>query len=334
MPFRGPLAGADRAWLGRGLDSIVETSASLVGRLRPARLAHATETVSGVGYNRQDGASPIDERLLVAQFTADDSVIATILNYATHPVVLGPTNLQFSGDYAGYTARLVEQQVGGVALFVQGSAGDVNPAIFRDHDRDAGTFEVAEQMGRALATAAKRTITRAAARSDLGIVLAQSTVEVPLAPPPSGDELAAMRSEWERQRATSETSDEGRFALFQLAWGDELQRAMTHGTVPGALSVHLFAARIGDLLVVTFPLEIYSEIGLALRRSAAPRPLIVAGYTNGLLGYAPTDLAIDQGGYGPALSYRFFPRLLTPLARGSAQLLTRAATELLVVLNR
>ena len=48
------LAAADRAWLGSAFDSIVETAATLVARLRPARLAHATETVAGVGYNRQD----------------------------------------------------------------------------------------------------------------------------------------------------------------------------------------------------------------------------------------------------------------------------------------
>jgi hypothetical protein len=330
MPFRGALAAADREWLAHAFDAITEIAASLVASLRPARLTHATETVTGIGYNRQDRAGPIDERLLVAQISADDGdVIATILNYATHPVVLGPTNLLFSGDYAGYASRLVEQCVGGVALFVQGSAGDVNPLIFRDNERDAGTFKVAEQMGRALASAAERAIKRATVRADARIASSQQIVELPLARPPSPEELSAMRSEWEMRRAMDDEGADGRYATFQLEWAGELACAMTRGEVPRTLRVQLFAVRVGELHVVTFPLEIYSRIGLDVRASTAPHPVIIAGYTNGLLGYAPTDEAIEQGGYGPAISYRFFPRLLTPLARGSADRVVMAALGML-----
>jgi hypothetical protein len=124
-------------------------------------------------------------------------------------------------------------------------------------------------------------------------------------------------------------SDESRWVMFQLAWATELESALERNAVPRTLPVHLFAAQVGDLMAVTFPLEIYSQIGLDVRHHFEPHPPIIAAYTNGLLGYAPTDLAIAQGGYGPAGSYRFFPHLLTPLARGSADLLTRVAVELL-----
>src|SRR4029079_9181217 len=109
----------------------------------------------------------------------------------------------------------------------------------------------------------------------------------------------------------------------------ELQEAIASSTVPRTLSIDISAARIGDVRVVTFPLEVYSEMGLELRRKFHPKPLIIAGYTNGLYGYAPTDLAIDQGGYGPATSHRFFPHLLTPLGRGTAQALISASGALL-----
>jgi hypothetical protein len=160
----------------------------------------------------------------------------------------------------------------------------------------------------------------------------EQRVELPLDAPPSKAELAALKAELLVRRGPGDdfpTNHAARWAMFELAWADELERAIDSGQVPRSLTVTISAARIGDLLVVTFPLEIYSQIGLDLRQQLEPRPVIIAAYTNGLFGYAPTDRAIEQGGYGPASSYRFFPKLVTPLARGCHSILVRAATELL-----
>jgi hypothetical protein len=73
----------------------------------------------------------------------------------------------------------------------------------------------------------------------------------------------------------------------------------------------------------------YSQIGLDIRRQLAARTLLVAGYTNGLIGYLPTDAAKDQGGYGPSSSHRFFPELLTATGYGADAAIVRAATQLL-----
>jgi hypothetical protein len=333
MPFRGPLREVDRAWLSRMFEAIAREGGALDARLQPARLAHAGETVTGIGFNRQDGVSPIDERLLVAQLRGDDGrAIATLLNYATHPVVLGDQNLMFSADFTGYATRFVEDAVGGVAMFIQGSAGDVNPFIFRDHPREAGTFEVAEEMGRELADAAVRAIGAMRFQSNLSLAADSSQIELPLDPPPPTDELAALKTRLIAQCGS--TRSEGRWAMFELAWIDELEAALARGAVPRSLAVRLFAARIGDLYVVTFPLEIYSQIGIDVRRLLAPRAVIIAGYTNGLLGYAPTDRAKQQGGYGPASSYRFFPDLLTPLGSGTDARLVAAAAGLLSSVDR
>src|SRR5688572_13077890 len=327
MPFRGPLGQVDRAWLGRTFDAIIEAAHALASTLRPARVAHATEAVTGLGYNRQDETQPIDERLLVAHFTDDDGrSIATVLNYATHPVVLGERNLMFTADYPGYASRYVERSLGGVALFILGSAGDVDPVVYRDLGRGAGTFEIAEEMGRNLADTALCAIDAAKPQADVSIATAQRRVELPLEPPPDLEEVRAMKADFLARRGPTDTSprtDDALWAVFQLAWAEQLEQALERDAVPRALTVQVFAARVGDLCAVTFPLEIYSQIGLDVRREFEPRPVIIAGYTNGLLGYAPTDRAIDQGGYGPAGSYRFFPHLLTPLTRGTAALLTR-----------
>ena len=339
MPFRGILRQVGRAWLDRTFAAIADGAATLPQRLRRARLAHGQTIVTGIAHNRQDATCPIDERLIVAQVRdADDPtrVIATILNYATHPVVLGPKNLLFTADYAGYAARFVEQSAGGVALFVQGSAGDVNPLVCRDNPRDACTFEMAEAMGRTLADAVGSALDRATWQDQIAIRVSEQLVELPLDAPPNKDEIERFKAELLARRGprdTVPTTPGARWAIFELDWLEELEKALARDAVPRRLPVNLLAARIGDLLVVTFPLEIYSQIGLDVREQLAPRRVVIAGYTNGLLGYAPTDRALAQGGYGPAQSYRFFPRLLTPIALGAEAILVRAAREMLTSLG-
>jgi hypothetical protein len=104
---------------------------------------------------------------------------------------------------------------------------------------------------------------------------------------------------------------------------------MARGAVPRTLEVQMSGVRIGDLYAITFPLEVYSQIGLDVRRLTHPRVVMIAAYTNGLIGYAMTDRAKDQGGYGPDKSHRFFPQLLTAIGRGSETLLARTAADLL-----
>jgi neutral ceramidase len=334
MPFRGQLAQVDHDWLMRAFDRIAITAGQLVGQLRPARIAHATTVVSGLGYNRQDALNPIDERLLVTQLTTDrGEIIATILNYATHPVVLGERNLEVSGDYPGFACRMIEKATGGMAMFILGSAGDVDPASYRDRGRHADSFDIAEEMGSRLATAAIDAIAGATVSSNPPIAIIDQPVTLGLDAPPSDDQRIRLRTELTAKRGptdTTPTSGQAAWAQFELAWLDELERAMREDLpVPRQLQARLSAVRVGELLAIAFPFEIYSQIGLAVRQQFAPRPVIIAGYSNGLIGYAPTDRAKDQGGYGPALSYRFFPELLTPLAHGADAALTRTAIDLL-----
>src|SRR4029077_16744936 len=71
---------------------------------------------------------PVDPTVGVIRFDrADGSPLAILVHYSCHPVVLGPENLDYSPDYPGEMRRYVEQQLGGMAFFLQGAPGDINP---------------------------------------------------------------------------------------------------------------------------------------------------------------------------------------------------------------
>lgn len=135
--------------------------------LRPARLGvgwgraeegHNRRKVSADGtvlmfwQNRKRvPTNPVDYSVGVIRIeTPDGDTIATLVNFACHPVVLGPENLLISADYPGYFKAAVEEALGGECLFLQGAAGDINPYWDKTPPSE-GAYEQAEKMGRTIA---------------------------------------------------------------------------------------------------------------------------------------------------------------------------------------
>ncbi len=87
-------------------------------------------------------------------------VRAVLVNYACHPVVLGPRNRKISADYPGVTRKIVEESFGEdcMCIFIQGAGGDINPLMMaRGDDRDQD-FDVVQAMGESLAAEVQRAI--------------------------------------------------------------------------------------------------------------------------------------------------------------------------------
>ena len=93
----------------------------------------------------QDQAA--DDTVLVGRVTErTGKVIATIVNYACHPVSLGGGNRLLSPDYIGAMRELVQQETGGaLCVFFHGASGDMTPRRSYETEVDA-----AEQNGRAV----------------------------------------------------------------------------------------------------------------------------------------------------------------------------------------
>jgi neutral ceramidase len=77
---------------------------------------------------------------------------ALLIHYATHAVVLGPTNCKYSADYPGVLQSKVEEVMPGTqAMFVQGGAGDINPLFMARSGKEEEDFRVVQKMGETLA---------------------------------------------------------------------------------------------------------------------------------------------------------------------------------------
>ena len=101
---------------------------------------------------------PVDPELVVLRVDgADGQPRAVLVHYATHPVVLGPTNCQYSADYPGVMQATAEAAIPGAqVMFVQGGAGDINPIFMARSGDQTKDFGVVQTMGTLLAEEAVR----------------------------------------------------------------------------------------------------------------------------------------------------------------------------------
>ena len=265
--------------------------------LQPARIGAAVSELPGMGVNRVEGdQGPLDTGVSVLRVeSAAGAPLATVYCLSAHGVSHLPTNTLISADWIGVASGLIEQMVGGQALFLQGSCGDVNPALVHTGRYvEAGTL-----AGERVA----RLVGGIKCGDEVAIEVATRQVALPLNVTPVAELEQAAGEARERLASLSpepETFSERAMARFELDWA-LAAIAMHRRGAPRELWSELQAIRLGDALILAHGGELFCEFGLELKRRFAPRPTFVVGYANGFVGYIPDPEDFARGGYAAAM---------------------------------
>ncbi len=319
--------------LGRNLVEVVRQAARA---LRPA-LVGSGRAEHNLAFNRREIAARTNrmdnpegtvdrEVALLRVDDADGRPIVLLYNYAAHPVTqMGSQNRHVSADFPGAASRLIESQFGGVALFLQGCCGNLNPKIW-------GDFAVTEQAGAALGRKALEAA--ATIRCADASCLAMKSVELSLAldgPPP----LDQARSELLKAEQEYEAKAKPLHLYYRLEWARDVlrrveasTRRVEEGDALNVVAAPVQALRVGDAAVVAIPGEQFVEIALRIKAASPARQTLVAAYANSAnIGYVPIREAYPQMGYevyGAHMWYGLFR-----LAPGAAEAIAGAASSLL-----
>lgn len=258
-----------------------------------------------VGWVRRSGAS-----------------VAVVINYACHAVSLSGQMRLVTADFPGVARGVVEQLVGGTALFVQGAAGNINPSLMGpdwDHPR---------RLGNALGAEAARIALLAAPIASTPLRLARETLGLPAMLPISLEAGRALvvSLEADRERLTQGGSDGAKWWNSQrLERAQKGLEALETGRPLPPVPAEVAALRIGDAALATNPGELFCEIGLAIKH-ASPFPwTAVAAYTDGSAGYIPTRAAYPEGGYEVVSACRVNPEAGEMIEATSLALLRKLA---------
>lgn len=237
----------------------------------------------------------VDEDVGVIRIeTRRGRVLAHVVNYACHGVVLGHKNQRVSADYPGAVQQTMEA-LGGIVLFTNGAGGNLNPIV------QAGSFADVKRAGRMVAKAAIEASRTAKLCLNPTLSIINRRIALPCRQRFRKSDLQAIVTREERRLKTSspESAPEGEreVSAMWIAWArDTLARQ--HGrTLPKRVILPVQTLTIGPLALVAIPAEVFVETGLRIKHDS-PYPFThVLGYAAGIVGYLPTRQAMREGGY-------------------------------------
>ncbi|MQA77539.1 MAG: hypothetical protein GEV10_03495 [Streptosporangiales bacterium] len=318
---------------------IVDAVADAADAAVPARLVAGRTHVPGVACNRRDPDGPVDDvvRVVTALPVDGDDAIAVLVNFACHATVLDHETCAYSADYPGAVRRAVESLCGGHAIFLQGCAGDVNPAFAAQTPAEAR--RVGHVVGAAAAECAlrlswlgrdRRTI-NLSRREQLAVPGSVDGDVVHPAPLSAAEEeiVATVRVRPDLEQVRREQADVTTGPRAVELWIEELFAAepwhfASMDRPPGdtaALPVQML--RLGaDLAVVGLPGEPFTATAAAIR-DATSSTVLVAGYANLAAGYLPTREEFERSGYEVG-STQYVPGTAEELAEAAVRLLAGA----------
>ena len=248
--------------------------------------------------------------------------VATLVNFACHPTIMGHPNRLITPDYPGAMKRVVEQTVGGRCLFLQGAAGDQGPVrgfqgdpnVYRNLGAILGheVAKVALGLDQIPSREALREIVPSGAPlgiydsefstpPSLPLRIAEREISVPLR-----DELPDRHTAAEQLDLCKTRLKEARDQYDEIAVGEAIVRARRAdiqlrmaedfgGRSSTGVRAHFVA--FGDVALAGCNVEPFCETGLEIKRTSPFAFTLFGGYTNGRLAYLPTPGEWANGGY-------------------------------------
>ncbi len=258
--------GADLPWLDKCCDLIAEAVNEAVEKLEPASLKIAVGEAKGkIAYNYY-APQLYDPRCGVIQAVATtgdrkDKVIATLVNYAIHPEVIGNDKGLLGPDLCGWLYSRVEEKTGGMAIFMNSAQGGMVTADNRNPNGgdDMEVVEECVRIGTLLADEALRIVADAPAQENPDLYCAAKPIAFELESP--------------LMRTVIRMSPLG----FQLGETD-----------PYVSRLNLL--NIGTAQILTIPGEALPNIGYYVKRNMPTRHPFLFGLCNDAIGYMLTSV--------------------------------------------
>jgi neutral ceramidase len=295
------LPGSDR-WETKALNSIAKAINDASRNAVPCRIA-ASKGAAYIGHNRQDPiaggrfigrnearvrTSPMDPIVQVVRIDNNaGKTIAVLVNYAAHPVVLDSVNSsQYSADFPGAMSAWVESNFpdNPICLFIQGACGDINSVLVGQYpstERGPGSYGVLvremQMLGQELGREAVR------------VALAVRPAETPHAEVRVVEDHMTFRARWDMEKLK---------ALQAVpTYHQWLAEGRPIGFPLQELTVMITTVLINrQVAILTMPGEPYVDHQIEFRDRLPGIDTVLAGYTNGYIGYIPTIRAAVRPG--------------------------------------
>ena len=265
--------GADLKYLDWCVTQIADAVNEAVSKLEPASLKTAVGEAKGkIAYNYY-AEKLYDPRMGVIQAIATSGKntgkpIATLVNYATHPEILGTDRKLISPDLCGPLYDRIESKVGGMAIFMNSAQGGMVTAdTRRENGKEANDWDECIRIGNLMADEALRIIEPTQKQENPDLYCASKVITFPI-------DSEAMRFVFKHSPLAAQAAKNNDFST---------------------VSTRLNLLNIGKAQVVTIPGEALPNIGFYVKRKMKTDQPFLFGLTNDAFGYMLTKE--DFGGF-------------------------------------
>ncbi len=220
---------------------------------------HEMEGVCRLGNNPSGSIDDEVGILRIDKMTGQPK--AVFVNYACHATSLGCRNNKISPEWNGHMLEYIEKEFPGVtAIFVQGAAGDINPRFVGGLDGYVDNLEKTKELG-----------------YEIGKEVVKAFSDITTSQPASS-QIKLVHKDIMCPRKYAAVAENFRNTTID---------------VPAT------AIKIDQFTWVTFPGELFHEIGQNIKKITHSHYPFIMGYCNGDVGYLPTQQAYSEGGYEP-----------------------------------
>ena len=292
---------ADTDYIDRILiPAAVEAAKAAMASPVPARLAVA-EGECLLGINRRqlvNGRACLGQRpggiqdtaMTVLGFFAEDGTpLATAVHYAAHCTASGK-NSEITRDWAGVMIDALAEKTRAPVLFLQGPEGDIGPRMPSGKTIGEASAEDAAALGQIAARDALAIYDRLPAPTAVPLTVSHTTLEMPLAARPTREEAEAGLAKYESFSAGVEAKTADYCRRVLASYRDGYREEATFPIPQTAL-------RLGGVVIVTFPYELFSEIGLRVKAGSPFAITLSLALAGGAECYFVTEAEIPYGGY-------------------------------------
>lgn len=275
--------GTNRAWKERMMETVVSNAVKAIKAKGEPFTLEIGKGSSAINGNRCEKDGPVDHSVYVARFLQDGKPVASIVNYACHPVSMGPTSYLLSSDYPGVAARYLQEAWGGEVFQLSGAQGNVDPA------EGPKKVDYTERIGKQFADDIKDIEFRTIPSEGL-LRIVNKTVDLPYEIDKVTPEAVIRHAD---SLAASAKTTFPRFSNDVMGWKEEILERFRTGEVPSKLRYHLHGVNMDGVVFFFSDGEPFCEYQIEAREAFPGTTVFFAGYTNGQNSYLPSQHAYE-----------------------------------------
>ncbi len=220
----------------------------------------------------------------------DKKGIINIIHYGCHGTAAG-NNREITRDWSGVMIDRLQKETGTFTTFLNGALGDVGPRL--TNGQTTGDISHVQELGGVAAADALRAYKSLGVYKDGSLKIARGIIGIPKKPLPPIEELKAEIAKFtEPEKAINITRLE--YAHLKAAL-DEYEAGCP--TYDPLFTYDQAVICLGDVVFVSFPFEIFSEIAMRLRAYSPFTYTLPLSNVNGYAAYLPSQDQLVRGGY-------------------------------------